>query len=380
MIVTSSIKSPPRTVAHRPGSPQTDDLLDDVTLHVMRVHTGEMASEYTFHNDQIQLTGHAGVSMLDDILLVTSIRRQTIYMLQLLHQKLVLVREIGWYNYDDDARFFEQTSTATVPTFVDTHAPMFPVVPITPVQQEPQTTMHSGIKQRFLSCLYRKALLRAVNDPTAMAHFHRTLPHFASLILTRARLLDHSHILIKFTEEELVFGQSSMDAHYIIPSFYAVYNLHTTQVVEVYHNSDEHFQHLVDASMTQLRACATNEDARMDGVYLQSHAGNNIDIKASFMRNWEFYCKMRKFGKAHATKRGLATFPVPPQTCTPSPYVDSALFSYDEKHISPYERLKQYTDMVRIYSRETGRLKFGLTHQDTQHAPLLRKYHLVVSA
>lgn len=129
------------------------------------------------------------------------------------------------------------------------------------------------------------------------------------------------------------------------------------------------FQELMDASSSHLRTSATGPAGYADGVYLQSHAGNCIHAKKAFLRNWEQFWQVRNIGKSNATKRGTSTLPLPAQSCSPSPYVDMALFSYDDRHISPYDRLKQYTENpLHIYSRDTHRIKFSLIPQETDHS------------
>ncbi|CAI8041227.1 DET1 homolog [Geodia barretti] len=66
-------------------------------------------------------------------------------------------------------------------------------------------------------------------------------------------------------------------------------------------------------------------------------------------------------GSTEATRRLLGQLPVCSQSFSNSPYLDLALFYYDDKWISPLERPKPCGDTpIKFFSRESGQFKFQL--------------------
>lgn len=66
-------------------------------------------------------------------------------------------------------------------------------------------------------------------------------------------------------------------------------------------------------------------------------------------------------GQTEAVRRLLAQLPISSQSYSNSPYLDLALFSYDDKWVSVLERPKACGDYpIRFYARDSGLLKFKI--------------------
>jgi de-etiolated-1 len=73
-------------------------------------------------------------------------------------------------------------------------------------------------------------------------------------------------------------------------------------------------------------------------------------------------------GPVEATKRILAQLPISAQSFSASPYLDQALFSYDDHRVSVMERPKACGEIpIRFYGRDSGVFKFQI------HAGILVK-------
>nr|KAG5706561.1 hypothetical protein BaRGS_028732 [Batillaria attramentaria] len=103
------------------------------------------------------------------------------------------------------------------------------------------------------------------------------------------QLLDERHLLIKYASEDVVALRVQEPNSQ--PSFFVVYDIETTQVVAVYENTSEELLEL-----------------------------------------FENFCDMFRNASLHS------------QSFSSSPYLDLALFSYDDKWLSVMERPKSLGD------------------------------------
>lgn len=97
------------------------------------------------------------------------------------------------------------------------------------------------------------------------------------------------------------------------------------------------------------------------GVPLSFHslASNNPYASQILKRNMKNMLKFSSYSEM--TKSLLAQLPISSQSFTTTPYLDHALFSYDDKLISNLERPKPIGDqIIRFNLRDSGRLCFRI--------------------
>ncbi|KAJ2850727.1 hypothetical protein IWW36_001696 [Coemansia brasiliensis] len=83
--------------------------VEDISLLVIDVRTGQLVDSRMFPSDIVFLSGHSGVSILGDRLCVLSIKRQCLHLLRIGRDgHLSTTHEIGWYTREDDA-IYEET-------------------------------------------------------------------------------------------------------------------------------------------------------------------------------------------------------------------------------------------------------------------------------
>ncbi|KAJ3282010.1 acid phosphatase det1 [Borealophlyctis nickersoniae] len=105
MIVASAVQSTgtPEDGRRYPNSLRCINSLDDVTFWILDLATGRISDKRTFKNDYIYLTNHAGVHLFGQILGITSVQNQAIYLLHVKDSgQFVDLRTVGWFNYEDD--------------------------------------------------------------------------------------------------------------------------------------------------------------------------------------------------------------------------------------------------------------------------------------
>ncbi|KAF9272919.1 acid phosphatase det1 [Mortierella alpina] len=220
---------------------------------------------------------------------------------------------------------------------------------------EPHSQTISGIKQRLMAYLFRKAF-NADDGGAALRHFHLTFQQFANLIMWRMQFLDESTLLIKFGKLDCVLGKDNTYQ----TAFFVFYDIHSTEILAVYDNASEEFLRLYEAWADQFSATAYST-AGKDKRHYSSTCSNNIYAKDHLKKTQYGMRHARNGGSAQAVKRSLCVLPYSPQSLSDSPYLDLALFSYDEKVISASDRQRQCQDFpIKFYLRGSGELRFKI--------------------
>ncbi|KAG0206994.1 acid phosphatase det1 [Mortierella sp. GBA30] len=157
---------------------------------------------------------------------------------------------------------------------------------------EPHSQTISGIKQRLMAYLFRKAF-NSDDGGAALRHFHLTFQQFANLIMWRMQFLDESTLLIKFGKLDCVIGRPA-DSTYQT-AFFVFYDIHSTQILAVYDNASEEFLRLYEAWADQFCATAYTTAGR-DKRHYSSTCSNNIFAKD--------HLKKTQYGMRHARNGG----------------------------------------------------------------------------
>jgi De-etiolated protein 1 Det1 len=194
---TTSTRSNPSSLTIIPN-------LDDITFWLVHLESGKIRDKLEFKSDYIYLSNHSGVSLYDNSVAITSVQHQTIYFYKLVDGRFVSFLNLGWWNRDDDelfmimhkervARFDSlgcdhgQDCFGHKPGNLDALDSVNSFETIPNDEEEPGLIM-SGLKQRMLSFLYRKAMQSP--NPQALNHFYLTFGYFRDLIMWRIQFLD----------------------------------------------------------------------------------------------------------------------------------------------------------------------------------------------
>ncbi|KAF9373205.1 acid phosphatase det1 [Mortierella sp. AD011] len=311
-----------------------------------------------FKNEYITIAHHTGVSLYDSLFAVMLIQSQAIQIIHIKNNgKLIDLHRIGWFNHDDDelvlARYrdfneqyiAQQTIKSTSPfyhhgyklkeeDFGDPRAlDRFESLVLAPTvssisefstdatyhQVPSSSSANTGVPTR--STHFSQPYISQVSYSQSSHHDDQ----FANLVMWRMQFLDESTLLIKFGKLDCVVGRQA-DSTYQT-AFFIFYDIITTEILAVYDNASEEFLRLYEAWADQF--CAT----------AYTTAGKT----------------------AQAVKRSLCVLPYSPQSLSDSPYLDQALFSYDEKVISASDRQRPCQDFpIKFYLRGSGELRFKI--------------------
>ncbi|KAG0006187.1 acid phosphatase det1 [Entomortierella chlamydospora] len=321
-----------------------------------------------FKNEYITIAHHTGVSLYDSLFAVMLIQSQAIQIIHIKNNgKLIDLHRIGWFNHDDDelvlARYrdfneqyiAQQTIKSTSPfyhhgyklkeeDFGDPRAlDRFESLVLAPTV--------SSISEFSTDATYHQVPSSSSTNtgvPTRSTHFSQPYisqvsynqsshhdDQFANLVMWRMQFLDESTLLIKFGKLDCVVGRQA-DSTYQT-AFFIFYDIITTEILAVYDNASEEFLRLYEAWADQFCATAYTTAGKYKRHY-SSTCSNNIYAKDHLKKTQYGMRHARNGGTAQAVKRSLCVLPYSPQSLSDSPYLDQALFSYDEKVISASDR------------------------------------------
>lgn len=223
------------------------------------------------------------------------------------------------------------------------------------INQFLESNFLSGIKQRLLSFIFR-GIWTEETDQTLRIQclkkkFYYHFQDYVDLIIWKVQFLDRQHLLIKFGSVD--GGMSRNADHHTHTSFFAVYNMETTEFITFYQNSAEELYLLFEQFCDHFHTTSKNS---LSMNFITSHS-NNIYALEQLRCN-----KSKANGFQQFVKKMLASLPINCQSQSPSPYFDQSLFRYDEKLISATDRHRQSTDhpIKFITRRQPYSLKFKI--------------------
>uniref|UniRef100_A0A2P2L2W7 Light-mediated development protein DET1 isoform X4 n=1 Tax=Rhizophora mucronata TaxID=61149 RepID=A0A2P2L2W7_RHIMU len=296
--------------------------IEKITFHLLRLEDGVILDKKVFQNDYVDLVHNTGVFLYDDLLAVVSFHHQTIHILQIRESgSLVDVRAIGAFCHEDDELFINfSTQGITVHQMSEDHIENN----LANNLSNPENSFLGSIKQRLLSFIFQ-AIWNEEKDKTLRYQclkkkFYFHFRDYAELRICKAQFLDRHHLLIKFgSVDGEPQGSRSPDHH---PSFFAVYNMETTEIVAFYQNSADQlyllFEQFCDHFYTPSRYS-------LHMNFISSHA-NNVHASEQLRS-----IKNKASSFSPFVKKMTTLLPFSCQSLSPSPYFDQYLFRFDEK-------------------------------------------------
>ncbi|KAK7496836.1 hypothetical protein BaRGS_00011816 [Batillaria attramentaria] len=317
---------------------------EDFCLHIVELATGHLCDRRRFRGDKIFLSHNQGVYLYKSTMAVLSVQQQMIHIFQLKDDgTFVDVRKVGRFCYEDDELVFQQGQLGL------------------PRQHAYKEQAINSLKHRILVHLYKKAVRSG--EAYTLRRFYQYFDHFLGLRMWKMQLLDERHLLIKYASEDVVALRVQEPNSQ--PSFFVVYDIETTQVVAVYENTSEELLELFENFCDMFR----NASLHCEAQFTCSSSSNEY-ARQLHTRYKQTIINAKFGGHLEATRRVLAHLPIPAQSFSSSPYLDLALFSYDDKWLSVMERPKSLGDHpIRFYARDSGLLRFKIFTGAVHRAP-----------
>ena len=301
-------------------------VLEDYTLYLVDIVRGVVADSVAFKCDKINLSHNQGLSLCDSRLAVLSLQQQTIHLFDISNGELVPVQDIGRFCYPHG-----RVSVDYHDLTVSESESLFPTNSIT-------EKWFTTLKHRLICFLLRQAEGSSTpTDRSPLLKFYDKYPVFKALRIIKMQLLDRSHLVMKYASEEVITKKQSDSSQQC--SLYVFYNIETTEILSVNESTSDSFLSIYERHVDCFRYPVSHPLCRTT-----SSLSNNAHSRALHNKFKETIRCAKYGGSLEATRRLLAHLPVSSQSFSASPYLDVALFHYDDKWISSLERPKPCGD------------------------------------
>ena len=303
-------------------SPNPRSPLEDYSLHLIDLESGQLCDRRKFKCDKIFLSHNQGLYLYRNILAVLSVQQQTIHIFQVApNGTFVDVRSIGRFCYEDDELHFRLGLDPTTRN-EDFNKPY-------------SIESLNSLKHRLLVFLYTKATQEG--SKYALRRFYQYFDQFRALRMWKMQLLDENHLLIKYASEDVV--TLKIPDPNSQPSFFVVYDMLSTQVLAVFENTSEELLEMFENFCDLFRNATLHSEAQFT-----CSVSSNLYAWQIQQRFKQTIINAKFGGHTEAIRRLLAQLPISAQSYSSSPYLDLALFSYDDKWVSVMERPKACGD------------------------------------
>jgi de-etiolated-1 len=297
--------------------------LEDYTLYIVDMQAGHISDLQTFKCDKIFLSHNQGLSLCESVLAVFALQQQTIHLYSVSNGTFVHMHDIGRFCYPDDPLVYSQVKYLTENGR-----------PVKPYHEH----WFNSLKHRLL-CWHLRNAERCSTPKNSMPvlNIFQKFDVLANLKVWKVQLLSRKHMLLKFASEEVVTLKATDPMSQ--PALIAVYNIESTEFESVFENTSEELLRLYEDHADLFRVPISHPlSSDVSSVSNDKHA------RALHMKFKQTITNARYGGKTEATRRLLGQIPMCCQCHSSSPYLDSALFSYDDKWVSALERPKNVAD------------------------------------
>ncbi|KAL4143152.1 hypothetical protein QTP88_005515 [Uroleucon formosanum] len=331
--------------------------LENYTIHLINIKKGVVSQRLHFKADKISLSHNQGVYLLKDILAILSVQHQIIHVYNLIHNRFHLLRKIGRFCFENDLAFISSVHTDIIAEDYKTRNESFT----------------NGLKNKLMVFLYKKAEHESEVARTQypLRRFYQYYDQFMSLRMWKMQLLDVDNLIIRYASEDVVTAKIQEPSTQA--SYFMIYNMTTAAVLNVYENTSSDLLRGYEYFCDNFRNPYLNPDG-----FMPCSPSNNIYSRDSHEKFKNTMLNARFGGTMEANKRILGQLPIAAQSFSCSPYLDTSLYSYDEKWVSPMERPKVVGEYpIRFYSRESGTLSFYLYTSVSRNRPTQDRRRLV---
>ena len=365
-----------------PGTLPEVSSVEDITLFVVRLETGEIVDRYVIEHDFMLSVNNFCVSVCGNRLALLLSRSQTVLVLMLSASgKLVLVRQFGAFCRDDDALVLQQqegaervfherkrrrTDGGSDARGVSTSGGPPPArghgdggdggegegdgdgdgeaaAGNGDAASRRGAGMITGLKHCMLVFLFHKMRQRNI-----LLNFFSLFTYFESFVMWKLQFLDERRVLIKFGCLAGLTGR--MSEHVLGEALFVVYDMVAARVVAVYDNSDKDLLELYRKYYDFFHAHLNDRPVPTITNGFDAYAREKID---------ERQARFESMGSM--VRRGLMALPVSAQNYCESPYLDASLFSFNSQWItSLYQPRMVPPHALKFMSRATGALRFKI--------------------
>ena len=298
-------------------TPNNRSPLENYSIHIVDLYHGRLQDSRSFKCDKIVLPHNQGIYLYRDTLAVLSVQHQTIHIFKVTPDGYFInVRSIGRFCYEDDSMVVNQLPEMQA---------------VRPFRDK----FFNSLKHRLLTYLFNLSVSEGTREATR--RYFQYFDQFKNLRVWKMQLLDEFHLLLRYATEDVVTLKPSDPNS--LNSFYAIYNMVTTEVIAVFENSSEAFLEIFEQFNDYFRNALPYQVEQFT-----CSTSSNIHARHNQRRFKSTIVNAKYGGHKEAVKRLLAQLPICAQSFSSSPYLDLSLFSYDDKWVSVMERPKTCGD------------------------------------
>lgn len=301
--------------------------LEDYTLYLVDIVRGIVTDSRPLKCDKIYLSHNQGLSLCNSTLAVLSILHQTIHLFEIIDGTFIALQQIGRFCYPDDVEVCSENYIFGPDRYHD-------AMSVHPFLER----WYCTLKHRLLCFLIKEAEnLSTPTNPSPLENIFKRFNFLRSLRIGKMQLLDESHLLLKYSDIDVVTLNHSDPSSQ--QSLYVIYDIDTTQIISIHENTSKELLEIYENNADSFRAPVSHPMCRNI-----SSLSNNYHCRALHRKFKQTITSAKYGGSEEATRRLLGQLPVCSQSFSSSPYLDLALFSYDDKWASPVERPKPCGD------------------------------------
>ena len=362
--------SPPGSVPALASVPT----LEAITLHLVSIPTGTVVDTWTLRDDFVELSGHRGVTLCDQTLIVLSMKKQTLHVLRI-EEKMERIFEenkIGEFCQPDDKmlvvhadvqeRKWQQQSQirkrkqegGDKPDEANKVEQSLPAENLSPPPSETglgygktRTGFYSGLMQKLLAFVYGRYQAQG-NE----RDFFHVMTRYCMLVMLTCYMLDADHVLI-------LLGSAERALKLLDPArstyFTLLYRMSSGTIVDVYDSRNVDVVLKVFDKFPEYfyRDSAVASTARLE-----------LSTSAAMMRR---------------RKESQGLLPTGAQSRNVSPLLDQELFDYDDSKLPALDGRKaiRVEAPIKFRSRRLKKVSFRLAfceHQES-HKSMLFLFH-----
>jgi de-etiolated-1 len=190
---------------------------------------------------------------------------------------------------------------------------------------------YSGIKQRLLGYLVTNALKggEKPGENESLKRFFFRFKEYHSLLMWKMQMLDGGHLLIKFDTSPFLGSSEAQSVH---ARYSGVFNIQSGKFICFFLNRNEELAYLYQNFTDFFRMASSSNHTWSRFV---SSYSNSPFLRAQLDKQRDRYNKI--YGSESELSKHISSFlPLSPQMTNSSPYLDSRLFQFDDRFVSPH--------------------------------------------
>lgn len=202
--------------------------VEDYWLYLVDLENGLLTDSRVFRTDKIILSHNQGLCLFNNTLAILSIQHQTVHIFEISEGEFCDQHRIGRFCTNTENFLYHQ------------------VYPKNMNRPFREGTINS-LKHHILVHLFRRAKFKCENlgHKAELRLFYHFFDQYKDLKMWKMQLIDDNHLLIRYTSEEVVTQKIPEPSNYY-RSFFVIYNISETQVLEVFDNMSEDLLYLFE--------------------------------------------------------------------------------------------------------------------------------------